>query len=566
LAQVQPLRALQVEFESASARAARMQALAGPGAIGGAGNAISAVRSQVESLAAGGAAPVGGRSSAESVVAALDALDAAFLGALGSGRPSTGTLADDFSVAALDARLSSLEGPQGLLARAEAALDALLDAGAESVVSTVQQAASGARGASDSAAVARSAAERVAELAAELEAMFGSGRFDDASIAQRAVEATGSAAAAAASASSAESAQTAVLSQLQAMQAGGAVDPAWVAGLRGQVESLLVDARAVAAGADGQAFAADLGDYRAANELGSATFAAFTEGARSAIVDAAIPASVPLAELNVMSTASTQLVAALDGAELAADRADHAANAATGLREVAEAREADAHAGALATFAAVDAMDAGTAGARRDDSVLAAALSRAAADLASDRAVEAGTQRNIALGHQSAAAAPQAALAAFGDGAAAFTAAAVDRLGIIQSADEAAQSLRADAQFYDSVVATLAGRADTESAAGSAASSAAARALAVQAAQQLAGQAIVAQQLAETASSNAGRMFGRSMAGFVTRAQAAADRALVQAGFADAAAGRAAGHAASAVAATGGGGSIAIGGGGGVVQ
>jgi hypothetical protein len=566
LAQVQPLRALQVEFESASARAARMQALAGPGADGGAGSAISAVRSQVESLAAGGAAPVGGRSSAESVVAALDALDAAFLGALGSGRPSSGTLADDFSVAALDARLSSLEGPQGLLARAEAALDALLEAGAESVVSTVEQAASGARDASDSAAVARSAAERVAELAAELEAMFGSGRFDDASIAQRAVEATGSAAAAAASASSAESAQAAVLSQLQAMQAGGAVDPAWVAGLRGQVESLLVDARAVAAGADGQAFAADLGDYRAANELGAATFAAFTEGARSAIFDAAQPVGASLAELNVMSTASTQLVAALDGAELAADRADHAADAATGLRAVAEAREADALAGALATFAAVDAMDAETAGARRDDSVRAAALSRAAADLASDRSVEAGAQRNIAIAHQSAALAPQAAIAAFGDGAAAFTASAVGRLGVVQSADEAAQSLRADAQFYDAVAATLAGRADTEAAAGSASSSAAARALAVQAAQQLAGQAIVAQQLAETASSNAGRMFGRSMAGFVARAQAAADRAIVQAGLAQDAAGRAEGHAAQAVDATGGGGPIATGGGGGVLQ
>lgn len=71
----------------------------------------------------------------------------------------------------------------------------------------------------------------------------------------------------------------------------------------------------------------------------------------------------------------------------------------------------------------------------------------------------------------------------------------------------------------------------------------------------------MAQQFAESASSNAGRMFGRSMAGFVARAQAAADRAMVQAGLADAAAGRAAGHASSAVAAVGGGAPIATGGG-----
>ena len=562
LMQVQPLRELQSEFETAAAREARMQALAGTGA--GAGGGIAAVRSQVESLASGGAAPAGGRPSAESVAAALDALDAAFLGALGAGRPSSGTLADDFDVGALDARLASLDGPQGLLARAEAALSALLDAGAGSVATAVQDAASGARDASDSAAAARTAAERVAELAAELEAMFGSARFDDASIAQRAVQAGGSAAAAAASASQAESARAAVLAQLQAMQAGGSVDPAWVAGLRGQVESLLAGARSVAAGAGGQAFASDLADYRAANELGAATFAAFTDGARAAVVDAAIPAAAPLGELNVMATASTQLVAHLDGAEIAADRADHAADAATGLRAVAEAREADALAGAVAAFAAVDARDAEAAGARRDDSVLAAALSRAAADLASDRATEAGVQRGIAAGHQSAAAAPQAAVTAFGDGAAAFTAAASLRLGVVQSANDAVQSLRADAQFYDSVAATLAGRADTEAAAGSAASSAAARALAVQAAQQLAGQAIVAQQLADSASSNAGRMFGRSMAGFVARAQAAADRAVLQAGLADAAASRAAGHASGAVAVVGGG--VPVGTGGGAVQ
>lgn len=561
LAQMQPLRELQAEFESAAAREARMQALSGSGAESGIGEGIAAVRSQVESLAAGGAVPAGGRPSAESVAAALDALDAAFLGALGADRPSSGTLADDFSIAALDARLASLDGPQGLLARAEAALSALADGGAESVASTVQDAASGARDASDSAAVARAAAERVAELAAELEAMFGTGRFDDAAIAQRAGEAGGSAAAAAASASLAESARGAVLAQLEVMQDGGSIDPAWVAGLRGQVQSLLEGARSRALGADGEAFAASLADFRAANEFGAATFASFTEGARMAVADAVIPAAAPLADLGTMATASTQLVAHLDGAEIAADRADHAADAATGLRAVAEAREADALAGAVAAFAAVDARDAEAAGARRDDSVLAAALSRAAADLASDRATEAGVQRDIAAGHQSAAAAPQAAVTAFGDGAAAFTAAAALRLDVVRSANDAAQSLRADAQFYDSVAATLAGRADSATAAGSAASSAAARALAVQAAQQLAGHALVAQQFAESASSNAGRMFGRSMAGFVARAQAAADRAMVQAGLADAAAGRAAGHASSAVAAVGGGAPIATGGG-----
>ena len=50
----------------------------------------------------------------------------------------------------------------------------------------------------------------------------------------------------------------------------------------------------------------------------------------------------------------------------------------------------------------------------------------------------------------------------------------------------------------------------------------------------------------QTASTNAGRLFGRSMGGYVARAQAAAAGAETQAILANAAAARAAGSAASA--------------------
>jgi hypothetical protein len=67
--------------------------------------------------------------------------------------------------------------------------------------------------------------------------------------------------------------------------------------------------------------------------------------------------------------------------------------------------------------------------------------------------------------------------------------------------------------------------------------------VAIAAARHLAVQANAAKTMATEARTNADRFFGRAMVDYVARAQAAYDRAITAASAADAAAGRAEGHA-----------------------
>ncbi|MFM9179960.1 MAG: hypothetical protein ACKOV8_01715, partial [Phycisphaerales bacterium] len=113
-------------------------------------------------------------------------------------------------------------------------------------------------------------------------------------------------------------------------------------------------------------------------------------------------------------------------------------------------------------------------------------------------------------------------------------------------------SLRAQVDFYDTVVQTLAGRVDGARAQDAATASAAAgesqavRAVAIAAARQLAVQADAARTMATEARTNAGRFLGRAMVNYVANAQEAHLRAIAAATAADEAAGRAEGHAADA--------------------
>jgi hypothetical protein len=232
---------------------------------------------------------------------------------------------------------------------------------------------------------------------------------------------------------------------------------------------------------------------------------------------------------------------------------------------VAEARESDAHRGLQLTQAER------TAG-NRDYTVTASVLSRAAADLSAVRRDQSGAEVQVADAYQNGTPAVAALRAAWRDettGAAAYAAfknevtghesalvqADIDvngarSQGVPFDRDSVADgSLRAQVDFYDSVVQTLAGRIDgaraddAALAAAASGNSEAVRALAISAARHLAVQANAAQTMATQARTNADRFFGRAMVDYVARAQSAYDRAIVSASAAGQAATRAEGHA-----------------------
>ena len=157
-----------------------------------------------------------------------------------------------------------------------------------------------------------------------------------------------------------------------------------------------------------------------------------------------------------------------------------------------------------------------------------------------------------ASAHQAAALVIAPDLFKYGNSQAQFEASAAARVG--QVADRsAAESAAADAmlqgevEFYDGIVNALDGRAGTDASAAAVAASGDARALATEAAARLRGYAQQAQEMADGAGTNAGRLFGRSMVQFVQRAQAAAGVAEVHASMAAAAATRAEANADTAI-------------------
>jgi hypothetical protein len=250
--------------------------------------------------------------------------------------------------------------------------------------------------------------------------------------------------------------------------------------------------------------------------------------------------------LQSMSSLSTQMVAALDGAENAAEGAERERGLALLERQNAEAGELNAQVGLARTLGAIDEEDFAGAAAQNQLTQLAATFSRSSADLAIGHATAAAGHAFDAGQFAADVNQLQPLIDAFGGNREAFEAAVANRLGAVGSSLPLLDGLRGDIAMYDNAVQQLAALAGTNVAETHVALSAAARTRADQIGQlvtQLEASLSSAEQLAETASSNAGRMFGRSVTSFVQRAQAAANAAETHATLADAAAVRALGFA-----------------------
>ena len=286
--------------------------------------------------------------------------------------------------------------------------------------------------------------------------------------------------------------------------------------------------------------------FVATNELGSGTFRLMSQDSADAMSPFAASASNQLASLTEMASVSTQMVAALDGAENAAGAAERALTDATAMRIDAEANEAGAAGGLARTQLFLDSGDVGGAGSQSSLTAVFAAAARSSATSAAAHADVAKDQVVLAQGFQADVNRLSPEVLAFGNNRNQFETAAASRRDAVEVSVAAGEALAADAKFYDDVAQALAERAGTGTAASNAAGSAAARAQAIALAAELASSARQAATMEQTATTNAGRLFGRSVSQYVGRAQAAANAAEAQAILANGAATRAEGSAATA--------------------
>jgi len=575
----------------------------------GIGERFESARDALEDLAAApeGGASLGTRTAADGVLAQLGQLHEALVGVLGTSGIDISQLVQDVTVAGVDARLAALrdgedvgdrrgaEGLKTLAARVAPELQYQFEGGSLAAASAGRvDAADDAR---DSANQAATAAERLAAIADDLESRFGE-RIDGSQIATNAADARASADQAEARRSAATAAHEGMLARLGDIEqqidgSNGQVGTwaEWVASVGARADQMLVAARAaltVGSQEDAQALAAQLGEYSAVNARGAAVFAGLTKGASAAIMTevAVANGNAPWAggdlqrfqQLREQSETIAGANAALDGAEAAAGRAHLAANQAESLRDVAAARELDAYRGLQRTIAAPTTS-------HRDETVTAAFLSRAAADLSGVRRDQAGAEVAIADAYQNGTPGLTAMRTAWSSPSAhaAFVGQVTAHEQVLVGADATVNGirpdgaafdrdfasddrLRAQVDFYDIVVQTLAGRVDVARAQDAATSSAAAgesraaRDVAIAAARQLAVQADAAKSMATEARTNAGRFLGRAMVNYVANAQEAHLRAIAAATAADASADRAEGHAAGATALVSGGGQLVSGG------
>lgn len=574
----------------------------------GIGERFTSARVALEDLAEApeGGASLGTRTAADDVLAQLGQLHEALVGVLGSSGIDVSQLVQDVTVAGVDARLASLrdgadvgdehgaEGLMTLAARVAPQLQDQFEDGSLAAASATRvEAANDAR---DSATQAATAAERLAVIADDLQSRFGE-RIDGSQIAANAVGARASADEAEVRRSAAAAAHEGMLARLGDIEreidgSDGQVGTwaEWVASVGARADQMLVAARSaltIDAPADAQALAAQLGEYSAVNARGAAVFAGLAQDASAAIMTEVEVANgnAPWAggdlqrfrELRDQSETIASANSALDGAEAAAGRAHLAADQAESLRDVAVARELDAYRGLQRTIVAPTV-------AHRTETVTAAVLSRAAADLSGVRRDQAGAEVTIAASYQNGTPGLSAMREAWNNPSThdAFVAQVNGHEQALVVADgyvngvrpedgafdrdfAAGDSLRAQVDFYDTVVQTLAGRVDGARAEDAATASAAAgdsravRAVAIAAARQLAVQADAARTMATEARTNAGRFLGRAMVNYVANAQEAHLRAIAAATAADEAAGRAEGHAADATSLVPGGGQLVSG-------
>lgn len=430
------------------------------------------------------------------------------------------------------ARLPGL-GLGSLADRAADAMDALL--GAES---RAQQAADDARLASTLAGGVGADAARLVAVAQELKQRFGISdelaRAASEVVSRMATSSEGAA-------TRAEDARTVVTGLRLAAESdrlGSAL---------GRLEQL-VNSREWDSAAGLDLLARAEGAHAQANERGAVVFSSMAVGARQEMAAVESAGQASFQSLQQMASASSEMVAALDGAEGAKVEAERLEGEAAQFRALAEQHEAGSAVGLARTGAAIDEGDLAGAGQQSQLTGQLAALARTAADDSGNRAQGAKAQSDIARARADDVARVQSGVLAFGSNRNQFQAAAAARRSDVQASSSAAESLRQDVAFYDGVVQVLAERADTVPAGQASAESADARVQAVRIASELASAARSAATLEQTASSNAERLFGRSVSQYVGLAQAAAQRAENQARGASQAADRAQGNAIQAAA------------------
>ena len=465
----------------------------------------------------------------DAIIDSLNAMDTAFQGAKdGSSLGVSG------GAAALEQLLAGAVVPRdlaGLTEQASVAIDAILAASVD-----IDMSASDAAGRADLATRAATAAQQLSDVTQELSVRFGI----SAELVGIAARASALSAADASDASSrAVAAQRLVASLVLVAQQHR------VEAIAGNINSLLASNSSI--GAQAQAdLASGQTRYTTANEAGAVAFGRFTAGAAAEAVTAQLDAQSAVVSLNEMATVSTQMVAAFDGAEGAAGNAERAFVGATDSRILAEAHEAAAGAGLLRTGAAAQSGDSAGAVTQSNATTASANAARAAATSAVRSAGTAKTESIRAVNFQADASRLQADVDKFGTSRQQFEAAAATRRQAVEAADGTTAALATQAQFFDEVAQALSSRAKTDTAANAAISSSDARSQALAIAAQLNSSVQQARQMEQTASTNAGRLFGRSMGNYVVRAQAAAAGAEAQAIMANAASARAAGSAASA--------------------
>ena len=465
----------------------------------------------------------------DAIIDSLNAMDSAFKGAEdGSSLGVSGGAAE------LEQLLAGAVVPRdlaGLTEQASVAIDAILAASVD-----IDMGASDAAGRADLATRAATAAQQLSDVTQELSVRFGI----SAEVVGIAARASALSAADAADASSrAVAAQRLVASLVLVAQQHR------VENIAGNINSLLAANTNLGAQAEADLLSGQT-RYTTANEAGALAFGRFTAGAASEAVAAQLTAQSAVSSLNEMATVSTQMVAAFDGAQGAAGNAERAFVGARDSRVLAEAHEASAGAGLLRTYAAAQSGDVPGAAIQSNATTASANAARAAATSAVRSAGTAKTESVRALNFQADAARLQPDVDKFGTNRQQFEAAAALRRQAVETADGTTTALATQAQFFDEVAQALSSRAKTETAANAAISSSDARSQALAIAAQLNTSVQQARQMEQTASTNAGRLFGRSMGGYVARAQAAAAGAETQAILANAAAARAAGSAASA--------------------
>ena len=465
----------------------------------------------------------------DAVIEALNAVNDAFYGS-----KERSTLGVAGGAAALETRLSSAVSPTEMVeltAQATAAIDSILEARA-----AVDAASLNASSSAESTARAAASAQQLVLVTQELGTRFG-----------LSTEFVGTAARA-----SALSATAAADAESRSMAAQRLVSSLALLAEQRRVEAIAgnIDALIAANGSISSQAAADLLEgqarYSAVNEAGAVTFGRFTVGAANEAAIAQLGAQSAVASLNEMTSVSTRMVAAFDGAEGAAGAAERAFTGARDFRMQAESQEAAANAGLLRTTAAVRQGDAAGASTQSNASTAAAAASRSAAIGSAASATTAKIESIRVLGFQVDAARLQADVDKFGTNRQQFETAAASRRQAIEAVDGTTTALAAQAEFFDDVVQALSSRAKTEAATAAGASSTDARSQTLAIAAQLTASVQQARQMEQTASTNAGRMFGRSMGSYVGRAQAAAAGAENQAIMANAAASRAETSASSA--------------------